>query len=99
MALWATVCPPACDPVSASATGATVFFDITVRAESSSARGLVVACKLDALGGPSPAVFDCGTIDAGIPVGPVWGDTAAAAAASAAADAVAAPDTAADASG
>ena len=68
MALWATVCPPACDPVRATATGATVFFDITVRAESSSARWLVVACKLGDIGGPSSAVSDCGTIDAGIPV-------------------------------
>ena len=60
--MWATVCPPAC-PSSVTTAGATVFFHLKVRAESASARRLVVTSELGALGGPSPTVFGCVAID------------------------------------
>ena len=60
--MWATVCPPAC-PGSVTTAGATVFFDIKVRAESASDRRLVVTSELGALGGPSPTVFGSVAID------------------------------------
>ena len=60
--MWAHDCPPAC-PSAVATAGATVFFDFKVRAESASARRLVVTSELSALGGPSPTVFGCVAID------------------------------------